>query len=226
MSVDLEPVVESYRGESQEITYRRLSPSAVAAVVVGALAWVAMLDWIMVVVPLVGVAVALYAMRTIRSRSDELTGVPLAKTGLILSAMFLLVGPSVLAYERIHELPEGYTRIDYGALQPNPDHPGEAIPASAMELQEQKVFIKGYIYPGRDPDGIRQFLLVRDQGDCCFGGNPKITDRIQVTLADPERLTYATHLHKVAGTFRVVKRAQAVDGVGGIFYELNEAHLR
>ncbi len=84
------------------------------------------------------------------------------------------------------------------------------IPSSAMALEGKKVFIKGYVYPGREMEGIKTFLLVRDQGDCCFGGNPKITDRIQVTLVDPLRLTYKPRLHKLAGVFHV-RPTTAVD---------------
>ena len=76
-------------------------------------------------------------------------------------------------------------------------------------------------------EGIKTFLLVRDKGDCCFGGNPKLTDRIQVTLADPERLQFDPYLHKVAGTFRLVKDAgQAVDATGEVYYHLDNSQLR
>jgi len=227
MSVDLQEPEVAHVQDNDVLVYRRLAPSAVASFAIAALAWVAMLDWGMLVVPVVGVAAAIYALSTIRRRSDEFTGETIALAGLALSGSFLLLGPAVLIHERIKELPEGYTRIDYSILQPNPDNPREAIPASAVALDGQQVFIKGYIYPGgREIDGIKQFVLVRDQGDCCFGGNPKITDRIQVTLADPERLTFASHLHKVAGVLRVAKSNQSVAGIGGVFYHLEEAHLR
>ena len=95
-------------------------------------------------------------------------------------------GPGWLTYDYLTEVPDGYERISYADLQPDPAQAGQVVPPSALELEGKKIFIKGYIYPGREKDGIRQFLLVRDQGDCCFGGNPKITDRIQVTLVEPQ----------------------------------------
>ena len=74
-------------------------------------------------------------------------------------------------------------------------------------------------------EGIKTFLLVRDQGDCCFGGNPKITDRIQVTLVDPLRLTFHKGRHNLAGVFQV-KPARSPDGIGGIYYQLEADYLR
>ena len=78
--------------------------------------------------------------------------------------------------------------------------------------------------------GIRKFLLVRDSGTCCFGGDPAITDRIQVTLSDPEGMRYKTGVCKVAGVFRL-KPKPKVEGTQkgiprGLYYHLDEAQVR
>ncbi len=105
---------------------------------------------------------------------------------------------------------------------------GQVVPPSALALEGKKIFIKGYIYPGREKDGIRQFLLVRDQGDCCFGGNPKITDRIQVTLDDP--LTADLRVRgctKWAARSTWKSRRTTIDGAkGGVYYHLRADHLQ
>ena len=87
------------------------------------------------------------------------------------------------------------------------------------------VLLKGYIYPGKQQHGLVQFLLVRDQGDCCFGGNPKITDRVLVQLADPAGIDFTPKLTKVAGRFRV-QPAGAADLQGGVLYHLDAARVR
>ena len=69
---------------------------------------------------------------------------------------------------------------------------------------------------GQQQQGLVQFLLVRDQGDCCFGGNPKITDRVLVQLADPAGTEFSPRLTKVAGRFRV-QPAGTADLTGGGF---------
>jgi hypothetical protein len=81
------------------------------------------------------------------------------------------------------------------------------------------------MYPGKQQRGIRQFLLVRDQGDCCFGGNPKITDRVLVQMADKQMIEYTPRLRKIAGRFSI-RPAGAVDVDGGVFYHLEDASVR
>lgn len=205
--------------------YRALSSLAVASLVVGLFSAVAWLDWLGAAVPVVGVVLGALACRQIARRSDELSGMGIARAGLALSAVFLITGLSRLSYVYATEVPEGYTRISYDQLQPNPDVTNEVVPPSALALDGQKVFIKGYPLSGRDITGIRQFILVRDQGDCCFGGKPKLTDQIQVTLADPLRLNYELRLLRVAGTFHV-KPTVAANGLPTTLYYLEADHLQ
>ncbi len=139
--------------------------------------------------------------------------------------MFLVAGPGWLAYQQATEVPDGYQRVSYESLQPSPSSPGVPIPPEAYALEGKKIFIKGYVYPGREIQGIKTFLLVRDQGDCCFGGNPKITDRVQVTLSDPLRLTYRSRMFHLAGVFHV-KPTTAVNAGGGVYYQLDADYLR
>jgi hypothetical protein len=223
MSIDLDSRPSSATDYER---YRALSTSAVASLIVGLLGCMALLDWTLVAIPLVGVALSAFAWLKVRRHRDELSGAGLARAGFILSVVFLIAGPSYLTYVYLTEVPSGYERVNYSELQPDESQPGQQVPPSALALDGKRVFIKGYIYPGREKDGIRQFLLCRDQGDCCFGGNPKITDRIQVTLVDPLRLSYQPRLHKIGGTFHVAPQQQVVGGAkGGVFYHLSADHL-
>ncbi len=115
----------------------------------------------------------------------------------------LCAGSGFQAYAYVTELPPGYERLSYAELQPDPDVAGEVFPPHAKDYDNKRVFIKGYIYPGKQQSGIRQFVLCRDNGDCCFGGQPKLTDRILVNLQGPLRLEYSTTMHRLAGTFHL-----------------------
>jgi hypothetical protein len=205
--------------------YRAISSSAVSCLALGVLSVLALLDWWMLVLPALAIVFGILALRQIRVRGDELTGAPLAKIGLALALLFGISGAGRLSYIYATEVPEGYERLSYAQLQPEtPNSP--TIPASARDLEGKKVFVKGYALQGTQMTGIRTFLLVPDAGDCCFGGNPKITERIQVTLTDPKGLEYSNRLQKFAGVFRVREMPQAIDAPGGVFYHLEEAILR
>ncbi|HEY1783906.1 MAG TPA: DUF4190 domain-containing protein [Pirellulales bacterium] len=223
MSVDLQRSEQA--DDDPFLQYRALSRAAVASLVAGIASLSALLTWFCLVFPVMGLLLGIYGWRAIRSRPDELAGLSVAKAGLALSALFAIVGPSWLLYQHATEVPGGYERISYEELQPPRGAPADAVPTSALALEGKKIFIKGYVYPGREIDGIKTFLLVRDQGDCCFGGNPKITDRIQVTLTDPLRLSYKSRLHKLAGVFHV-RPSTAVNAGGNVFYQLEADYLR
>lgn len=205
--------------------YRALSSAAVASLVLGVLSILALLDWWLAVVPLFGAVMAVYALRQIGRHPEEFTGTGVARAGLVLSVLLLAVGWSRLGYIYATEVPDGFQRIGYDILQPDEDVRDQKIPPSAIELDGHKVFIKGYVYPDGQQQGITRFLLVRDQGDCCFGGNPKITDRIEVRLAAGQSMNFSPRLHKVAGVLRI-KPTTTLAGLGGVYYHLEEAELR
>src|SRR4051794_13749122 len=99
-------------------SYRALSTSAVAGLIVGLLSCLAVLDWALVALPVIGVVLSVYAWRKIRAHSDELSGLRLAQTGLVLSCIFAAAGPAWLTYDYATEVPPGYERISYTELQP------------------------------------------------------------------------------------------------------------
>lgn len=215
-------------GKADYNQYRALSSAAVAALAVSLLSLSAFFGLAMIVVPVVGCLLAVYAIIAVKQRRAELTGLPLAHAALVISAFSLLGSISLHLTVYLTEVPEGYERISYRQLDYNKEDMAadRQIPAAAEQLDGEKVFIKGYIYPGSQKRGIKRFLLVRDKGDCCFGGNPKITDRIQVTLQDPLRLEYDTRLRKLAGVLRIDPDQTAVDAGGAVLYQLEADYLK
>ena len=74
--------------------YRALSSGAVVALVLGLLSLLAMTDYWLVAVPIVGVIWGVVALRQIRARPEELTGRGMAWAGLVLSVVLIPVGPA------------------------------------------------------------------------------------------------------------------------------------
>lgn len=206
-------------------TYLALSGAAIAAGAVALVSPLVFLGWWFAAVPVIGIALALVALRDIARRPLDLTGRPLAIAALVVSAVVLAGGLVTLAREYAAELPEGFARLNYAMLQPAEGDPPTSVPDTARALDGHNVLLKGYLYPGKQQHGLVQFLLVRDQGDCCFGGNPKVTDRVLVQLADPAGIDFSPRLTKVAGRFRVQPTGTAgLDG--GVLYHLDGAFVR
>ena len=218
-------VLEEFEGEA---TYRSLHSLAVVSCGLGVLSLLAWVDWFWLFVPVLGLLTGFLAWRTIRRSPDVYTGQPLAIVGLAGSLLLGGSGAGRLAWIWAHEVPEGYRRISYELLQPAPDAPPGVVPATALELDGQKVFLKGYVFPHDlrgQTEGIKEFTLVRDKGQCCFGGNPKLTDKIRVRLQGNLQLTYSTRVQRLAGTFRV-RPAPTTSGLVEAIYQLEADHLQ
>jgi hypothetical protein len=244
MSSQLEFVDEQRTPEESEdfASYRAMSTLAIGSLVAGILSILALVEWVFGVIPILGILLGWRARRQIRANPQELTGLPLANTGLALSALFLAGGWTLLSVIYVTEVPEGYKRISYSDLQPPTDEGtrgnvvrADIIPPSARALHGKKVFIKGYMFPGTaQQSNLSTFILVRDNGACCFGpSGPKLTDMILVTMKGSRKADYTTRTRKLAGVFAVeTKQLQADDqdlangNVSGVLYQLEAEYMQ
>jgi hypothetical protein len=199
--------------------YKAISALAVASLGLGILSVLTFFQWIFALVPLMGVLLGMLARRQIRSRGHELTGLPLAGAGIILSTVMLAGGWGWLYYVYRTEVPEGYQRINYDLLQPNVDD--QRFPTErALALNGEKVFIKGYMYPSSQQE-VKAFTLCRDNGECCFGGQPKPWDMVRVEMPEGTRAQFSTWQQKVIGTLRVRDPQQMLQlQEGGVAHQL------
>lgn len=211
--------------ELEPDVYRAISGTAIAAAAVAVLSPLILLGWSFAAVPAVGLVLAAAALGDIARRPGAVTGRGLALAALAASAASLVGGLAYLTTVYAAELPEGFARLNYAMLQPLPGDPATAVPDSAREMNGRDVLLKGFMYPGSRQRGITEFLLCRDQGDCCFGGTPKITDRVLVRLSDPAGIDFTQRLVKIAGRFRI-EPAGTADLGGGVLYHLDQAFPR
>jgi len=128
-----------------------------------------------------------------------------ATLGVALSTFFLVSGVAYQSYVYANEVPEGYHRLNFssdisakgfvtkdGVQAVNPD---------VLELDKKNVFLKGYMYPTRDTEDLKSFILVKDNGQCCFGGQPDVKDMILVEMQGNKSADFYSGLVSVAGEF-------------------------
>ena len=162
--------------------YREVNRFAVISVVLGALSILTMFGWFFGVLPLAGIVLGVLALRQIDAAPGDMTGRGFAIAGIVLSAVLWLLGTSYILFVAINEVPIGYTVLTFEDLQPDPENPGELIPQKILDLEDKYVYIKGYMYPGRQNTGIQQFVLVPSRFHCQFCQRDlKSTEMIQVT---------------------------------------------
>jgi hypothetical protein len=219
------PLTPAHPAPAEPDLYRAISGTAIAAAAVAVLSPLVLIGWSFAAVPVVGLVLAAAALGDISRRPTAVAGRGLALAALAGSGISLVGGLAYLATVYAAELPEGFARLNYAMLQPLPGDPPTAVPDSAREMNGRDVLLKGYMYPGSKQRGITEFLLCRDQGDCCFGGQPKITDRVLVRLSDPKGVDFTQRLVKIAGRFRI-EPAGTADLGGGVLYHLDQSFTR
>lgn len=172
--------------EAEDLDYVPISPWAPIALCMGLLGLTGFIGYFGLYVAFFGIFVGFGAVKQIRSSGGFVKGTWMATLGLVLSICSFGLGSAKMSYDYQHEVPEGYERVNfqkdvaekqfvfYGGYR-------KLDPAVAAVIGK-KVYLKGFMYATQANDGLRQFILLKDNGECCFGGKPKSHDYIIVTL--------------------------------------------
>jgi hypothetical protein len=208
--------------------YRSVSKAAVFALVTAVLALLGLLLPALLLFAVLAAVLGLVALRNLRRYPDELTGRTAAVLGLIGGVVLFVSGTAMHTYIYMTEVPEGYQRISFSELQTDEDPMIMGAAALPSELDGKRIFIKGYVHPGvSDLGEIRRFILVPDMGTCCFGGQPALTDMVEVRIVGERGVRYSQRKRKFAGTFRVSPRLkQVAGGLTGGYYELDADYVK
>jgi hypothetical protein len=222
------PKLSSVNSDADSDQYRSVSKATVACLAFAVLSLSALMAQIFVILPILGVGFGLVAMANFRRYPDELVGKGPAKVGLIICTVLLVASIAMHAIIYATEVPENYQRISFRDLAPNRR---TSLPFSekALELNGKQIFIKGYVRP---PSGkkrkLKNFIMVGDFGDCCFGGSPKITDVIAVKISIDETVDYSYGLRRIGGVFKLNPNSVAPDEkeIPRVFYEIDANYVR
>ncbi len=230
-----EPNKLSNMDNQKEGDYRAISKTAVLSLVFAIFAFaVVTLVFVAPEVAMMSGTIAIfgclfggYALYNINRYPDELLGAKPAKIGFIGSIVLLIGSFGFWGYVYSTEVPKDHQRISFSMLKPD-KRKQEKFAAVAEELDGKKVFIKGFVRPSDRKTGLEKFLLVGDFGDCCFGGNPKITDVVAIDLENGLTADYSFRVRRIAGTFRLNRDRRPVneDGVPQVVYSIEADYIK
>lgn len=201
-----------------EFNYKPVPVLAPVSLCLGLLSALGFLGLLAVPIGFVGIIVSFICILRLRKFRGEYGGMWLAVAGLLLSLVCFTTSGGLWAYGYRTEVPEGFRRLNFMSdiskkgfvvAKGKPDFFNPDVKA----LDGQKVFIKGYMYPTKQIDGLKSFLLVKDNAQCCFGGNPAMQDMILVNLVPGKTVRYQQgFLMSVAGVFH----CQQASGPAGL----------
>lgn len=180
----------------------------------------------MVPLCIIALALGIWAVITIRNNQETQTGTSVAQAAIVIALFAAFAGTSRYVYEEYISLPEGYEVVAFGQLQEQPGQQiGQAVPDSALALDGKQVLLRGYVYPHSQKTGLTRFVMVPDFDTCCFGGQPKLTDMVEVRLADPLKVDFSFNKRKIGGTLRVHPNLKRIEDLQGVYYELEADYV-
>jgi hypothetical protein len=190
-----------------EFDYRPMPVLAPVSLFLGLASFIALMGLVGLFLAFVAILVSVAAVWTIRRSRGQYSGTLLASIGLVLSTGFFASGSGLMYRDYVEELPEGYARVNFpndisarqfvvidGRLEIHPD---------VKPLDGQKVFLKGWMWNTQSSRGLDRFVLLKDNGKCCMGGDPAPYDMMEVRLRSGQTADYMEGLIAVAGVLRM-----------------------
>jgi hypothetical protein len=172
------------------------------------------MDWLLLV-PAVGIVLAAAALWQIRRSGGAYGGRAAAWALIGVMAAEFAGAASLYGYSFATEVPEGFQRVNFTSeiskYELKTVNGEMQIPEAVQKLNDQPVFLKGYMYPTKEVHGLKHFVLCKDMGQCCFGGKPKATDMIVINMDGNHTVNHRTGMVSVAGIFRTQANVGAAD---------------
>ncbi len=192
--------------EGQEFLYRPIPLLVPISLGFVFLSLVAAVMAELLVIPVVGASLGLIAWRQIRASGGGLSGGALAMVSFCSQTVLTVSFAAMHVYSFATEVPPGFERVNFSADISKKGFSNEGgrlgIHPDVQKLVDQKVMIKGYMYPTKRMEGLTSFVLCRDNGVCCFGGQPNTADMILIQMKGEQSARFQTGLVAVAGVFR------------------------
>lgn len=194
-----------------EFSYRPIPMSAMVGAVLAVMSISALLAWLAIPVAVVAALICLWATLAILRSQGEFAGLWLAVGGFGLSVVMAIAGVLLTMHRYKNEIPPGYERVSFardisargiGQGESN-GRMGFIIPQEIKALEGKQIYLKGFMYPTGRMYELTQFVLCKDNAQCCFGGEPALQDMIGVTINNNRTTTHSDSLTGVAGKLRL-----------------------
>lgn len=88
-------------------------------------------------------------------------------------------------------------------IEPDAPFDRSMLTDKVRELDGKPIRIRGYILPTAQQRGIKQFVLVRDNQECCFGPGAALYDCILVRMQGDKSAEFSVRPVAVEGKFKV-----------------------
>lgn len=106
-------------------------------------------------------------------------------------------------------------------MEKEQDFERSMLTGDVLALDGRSIRIRGYILPSFQQTGLTQFVLVRDNLQCCFGPGAALFDCIIVEMKPGRSTDYTVRPVSVEGTFTLAEMVNPDDGKHLAIYHLD-----
>lgn len=140
------------------------------------------------------------------SRRNLIAGGSLIALGLAIAGAGMLAGGIEVPRAEAEEASEGrvstFDDIKFDMKKGDP-FVRSMLPGKIEQLKGTKIRIRGYMLPSFKQKGITQFVLVRDNMECCFGPGAALYDCILIHMSPGTSANFSTRPITVEGVFSI-----------------------
>lgn len=209
----------------EEYGYKPIPVLAPVALFLGVSSLIVFVTYFGIIIAAVGVILGTIAMISVAKNRESVGGFKMTAAGLATSVLCLIAGSAILAHDYQTEVPEGFRRVDFTHDISQKGFTADGLHPDVVALDGKRIFLKGFMYPTRQTNGITEFVMAKDNGQCCFGGQPKPADMIYVKLKNSkDGIDFIPSLVSVAGTFRAGVPNRTAEGLAPV-YELDAVYI-
>jgi hypothetical protein len=135
-------------------------------------------------------------------------------------------GAKTVAQARAGDRPYDKTFDDLRfQIEPGQEFHRAMLPDAVVAMAGQRIRIRGFILPTPQKRGIRAFVLVRDNQECCFGPGAALYDCILVEMQPGKTAEFSIRPVAVEGTFDI-REIRGPDGKHLAIYHLEGESVR
>jgi len=112
-------------------------------------------------------------------------------------------------------------------IEKGADFERSMLPKEIEELNKKTIRIRGWILPASvfKQSGIDEFVLVRDNQECCFGPGAALYDCIMIKMEKGKTANFTTRPVAVKGKFEV-EELKFPDGTHYAIYKMNATEVK
>lgn len=134
----------------------------------------------------------------------------------------LLTAAGASAADRVQDITFDTVKFD---IEKGGSFKRSMLTSKIEELDGKLIRVRGYMYPSFQQTGLRQFVLVRDNMECCFGPKAALYDCMIVDMVGGATTDFSVVPITVEGTFSI-REIKGPDGKHLAIYHVDATRAK